>query len=34
MRDALDAYARFARAEQLEWAPHLRKESRLFSVRG
>jgi uncharacterized protein YcaQ len=30
MRDALGAYARFARAERLEWAPHLAAEKRLL----
>jgi uncharacterized protein len=30
-RDALGAYARFAGAEGIDWAPHLEKESRLFS---
>ena len=32
MRDALDAYLRFAGADQVQWAPHLRKERRLFPV--
>jgi len=32
MRDALRAYLRFAVADTLEWAPHLRSEKRLFSV--
>jgi uncharacterized protein len=30
MRDALDAYRRFAGADRLEWAPQLSKEKRLF----
>jgi uncharacterized protein YcaQ len=30
MRDALDAYVRFADADRLEWAPHLGAEKRLF----
>ncbi|HEX6951165.1 MAG TPA: crosslink repair DNA glycosylase YcaQ family protein [Gaiellaceae bacterium] len=30
MRDALDAYLRFACADSLEWAPHLGAEKRLF----
>jgi uncharacterized protein YcaQ len=30
MRDALSAYLRFAGAEHLEWAPHLKAEKRLF----
>jgi uncharacterized protein YcaQ len=30
MRNALDAYLRFARAERLEWAAHLGREKRLF----
>ncbi|HZC73103.1 MAG TPA: crosslink repair DNA glycosylase YcaQ family protein [Jatrophihabitans sp.] len=30
MRDALRAYLRFAGADQLEWAPHLATEKRLF----
>jgi uncharacterized protein len=30
MRDALDAYLRFASATRLEWPPHLRAEKRLF----
>jgi uncharacterized protein YcaQ len=30
MRDALDAYLRFADAETLQWAPHLSAEKRLF----
>jgi uncharacterized protein YcaQ len=33
MRAALRAYLRFAGAGRLEWAPHLRKERRLFLVR-
>jgi uncharacterized protein YcaQ len=33
MRDALRAYLRFAGASQLEWAPHLRTEKRLFLTR-
>ena len=33
MRAALRAYLRFAAAGRLEWAPHLRKEKRLFLVR-
>jgi uncharacterized protein YcaQ len=30
MRDALDAYLRFAGADTLDWAPHLGAEKRLF----
>jgi uncharacterized protein YcaQ len=30
MREALQAYLRFADANALEWAPHLRSEKRLF----
>ena len=30
MRDALRAYLRFARADRLDWAPHLSTEKRLF----
>jgi uncharacterized protein YcaQ len=30
MRDALDAYVRFADADRLEWAPHLGAEKQLF----
>jgi uncharacterized protein YcaQ len=30
MRDALDAYLRFAGADRIEWAPQLAKEKRLF----
>ena len=30
MRDALDAYVRFADADRLEWAPHLGAEKRLY----
>jgi uncharacterized protein YcaQ len=30
MRAALRAYVRFARADRLEWAPHLATEKRLF----
>src|SRR5690348_15972090 len=30
MREALRAYLRFAQADALEWAPHLRSEKRLF----
>jgi uncharacterized protein YcaQ len=30
MREALDAYLRFAGAERVEWPSHLRKEKRLF----
>jgi uncharacterized protein YcaQ len=30
MRDAFDAYLRFANADTLEWAPHLGAEKRLF----
>jgi len=30
MREALDAYLRFAGADRLEWAAHLRREKRLF----
>ncbi len=33
MRAALRAYLRFAGAGRLEWAPHLRRERRLFLVR-
>jgi uncharacterized protein YcaQ len=33
MRDALDAYLRFAGAGCLEWAPHLGREKRLFPAR-
>jgi uncharacterized protein len=33
MRDALRAYLRFARADRLEWAPHLTTEARLFLTR-
>ena len=33
MREALDAYLRFAGAARLEWAPHLRADRRLFSRR-
>jgi uncharacterized protein YcaQ len=33
MRDALRAYLRFAEATQLEWAPHLATERRLFPAR-
>jgi uncharacterized protein YcaQ len=33
MRDALRAYLRFAGAERLEWAPHLRAEKRRFTTR-
>ena len=33
MRDALGAYLRFAAANRLEWAPHLRTEKRLFLTR-
>jgi hypothetical protein len=33
MRDALRAYLRFAAADRLEWAPHLRTEKRLFLAR-
>jgi uncharacterized protein len=32
MREALRAYLRFARAERLEWAPHLTAEKRMFST--
>ena len=32
MGDALSAYLRFAGAERLEWAPHLRAEKRLFTT--
>jgi hypothetical protein len=31
MRDALQAYLRFAGADRIEWAPHLTAERRLFS---
>jgi uncharacterized protein YcaQ len=30
MRDALDAYRRFAKAERVDWPTHLRSEKRLF----
>ena len=30
MRDALRAYLGFARATELDWAPHLGREKRLF----
>jgi uncharacterized protein len=33
MREALRAYLRFAAADRLEWAPHLRTEKRLFLAR-
>jgi uncharacterized protein YcaQ len=33
MRDALRAYLRFARADRIEWAPHLAPEKRLFLTR-
>jgi uncharacterized protein len=33
MRDALRAYLRFARADRVEWAPHLATEARLFLTR-
>jgi uncharacterized protein len=33
MREALRAYLGFARADQVEWAPHLSKEKRRFSDR-
>src|SRR5436305_244878 len=33
MRDALRAYLRFARADRIEWAPHLATEKRLFLTR-
>ena len=33
MRDALRAYLRFASADQLDWAPHLATEKRLFLTR-
>jgi uncharacterized protein len=32
MRAALRAYLRFARADRLDWAPHLRTEKRLFTA--
>jgi uncharacterized protein len=32
MRDALDAYLRFAAADRLEWPSHLRAEKRLFDA--
>ena len=32
MRDALRAYLQFAKATQLEWAPHLSAEKRLFTT--
>jgi uncharacterized protein len=31
MREALDAYVRFAGADRLEWAPHLAKEKRILA---
>jgi uncharacterized protein len=33
MRDALHAYLRFARADRLDWAPHLTMEKRLLLAR-
>jgi hypothetical protein len=33
MRDALRAYLRFAAADRLDWAPHLRTEKQLFLAR-
>jgi len=33
MREALRAYLRFAGADRLEWASHLRSERRLFPTR-
>jgi len=33
MREALRAYLRFAKANRLEWAPHLDREKRLFGSR-
>ena len=33
MREALRAYLRFAKAEELRWAAHLTKEKRLFGTR-
>ena len=33
MRDALSAYLRFARVDQVEWASHLATEKRLFPAR-
>jgi uncharacterized protein YcaQ len=32
MREALRAYLRFAGANRIEWAPHLRTDKRLFSI--
>jgi len=32
MRDALNAYMRFARADRIEWPTHLRTERRLFPI--
>jgi uncharacterized protein YcaQ len=32
MNDALGAYVRFATADRLEWAPHLKAEQRLFEL--
>ena len=34
MRDALRAYAAFAGAERIDWAPHLRAEKRLWTLHG
>jgi hypothetical protein len=34
MRDALRAYLAFAGASDLEWAPQLETERRLFPTRG
>ncbi len=33
MREALDAYVRFAGADSIEWAPHLDEERRVLSRR-
>ena len=33
MREALDAYMRFARVDSAEWASHLGQERRLFGQR-
>jgi hypothetical protein len=32
MRDALDAYLRFAGADRLEWPSHLAAQQRLFAA--
>ncbi len=31
MGEAIDAYLRFAKADRIDWAPHLRSEKRLWS---